>query len=305
MVKRYSVARESAKGRISHGKGLRMRSSGAFALPVDSRMDEPQRTERLLRSPFALHHNVPGDALQSRTGFLFFRVNGLTRFGQAYRLVVLYVNILIGTLGGLTPLSDGPGSASATTQAVSILVLQLGMACYCFCLAPDADKIFSMFSGTQYLVEGLSVACALWVALAAGSVPKDVVTLAFTLAILAVFVPMAQLVEQRLFAPCVGAIRKGGCSLVALAGICCIVCIKLPLLIKKVRVLFGWEDGIADDEVQPDAVKAMGAATEKYGAMVAGHKQTLKRVETKRVDYGGVAAEEHGDEGGGDDDGGD
>ena len=99
---------------------------------------------------------------------------------------MLYVNILIGTLGGLTPLSDGPGSASATTQAVSILVLQLGMACYCFCLAPDADKISSMFAGTQYLVESLSVACALWAALAAGSIPEDVVMLAFTLAILAV-----------------------------------------------------------------------------------------------------------------------
>ena len=96
----------------------------------------------------------------------------------------------------------------------------------------------------------------------------------------------------------------------ALAGIFCIVCIKLPLLIKKVRVLFGWEDGSADDEVQPDAVQAMGAATGAatgmYGAMVGVHKQTLKRVETKRVDSGGVAAdEEHGDDGGGDDDGGD
>ena len=84
----FNEKRSAAKTLIAQGKGHPSRPSGAFSVPTDG-MAEPGRTERILKHPFALCHPVAGDAFQARLGFLFFRVNGLTAIGIAYRLIIL------------------------------------------------------------------------------------------------------------------------------------------------------------------------------------------------------------------------
>lgn len=120
-------------------------------------------------------------------------------------------------LTGLQPLLV-EGSAPAALQAACVMCLQLGMALVCFTVVPDADRVISTFAGTQFVFEGAATACLLVASnskpdvLAASlngtdtpspadSVPAPAFAwpmASFWLGLLAIFVPMLQLVEQRL-----------------------------------------------------------------------------------------------------------
>ena len=117
----FRDARSSAKNLIAHGKGLPNRPAGAFSVPPDG-MSEPERTERILRAPFTLCHQVAGDAFQARLGFQLFRVNALSPIGYSWRFIVLLVNVTIGVIGGLSPLiaPRGPTSTEAIIQVRSL-----------------------------------------------------------------------------------------------------------------------------------------------------------------------------------------
>jgi hypothetical protein len=128
-------------------RGHRDRKTGGFSGPEADNM-EPERTERLLANPFALRRTRVGDHWQGIEGFLFFRVNGSTRFGTCYQLIVIGVNMLFGTLTGLRPMLQR-GSPQAAVQMWCILTLQLAMSFVCFHLLPDADRVISRFAGTQ------------------------------------------------------------------------------------------------------------------------------------------------------------
>jgi hypothetical protein len=86
-VERFKQVRQLAHKHIAEGRGYQSRHEGAFAVPVGD-MEEPARTERLLARPFTVCHSHPADAFHARVGFLFFRVNGLTYVGVAYRLIL-------------------------------------------------------------------------------------------------------------------------------------------------------------------------------------------------------------------------
>ena len=131
--------------------GFRDRRSGAWALPEQDTA-EPARTERILRDPFALRRDRPGDAFHQREGFLLFRVNGASRFGVCYRLLVIVVMLMIGIISGLRPLVGAAGSSAAIAQALVVAVLQLCMAAICLLYHPDADRVISVCCGTQVLI---------------------------------------------------------------------------------------------------------------------------------------------------------
>ena len=153
-------ARASALDRLA-SKGFRDRKSGAWSVAgpeEDGR--EPERTERILASPFAFFRSKPVDAFQSREGFFMFRVNGASFLGRWYRLLVIVANLCFGMLSGLQPLMV-VGSAGAVAQTALVLTLQFGMAFVCFHFLPDADRIISRFAATQFLLEGLSTASLL------------------------------------------------------------------------------------------------------------------------------------------------
>jgi hypothetical protein len=318
---RFVIARKVAQARVA-AKGYANRSAGAFAIPQVG-MSEPLRTERLLAAPFALYRRVPGDAFQARLGFLFFRVNGATAVGVAYRIIVLVVNVILAAVTGLTPLlSASPILAMA--QAALVMTVQLSMAWLCYYYRPDADKIFSIFAGTQFLVEGLATACTLWSAV---FLVLDLNTddgtrplIAFALSIIGIFVPMTQLVEQRLFQPVVKGVRAKGCNPLTLLGLGWIFLMSVPRMVKKLaKALAGTAnddnddgggggeqgdggadaDGVADgvdtspgDEavgaegpsVNPDVMEALGKASAKYAISMAGGAE-MKRIEpTSQVD---------------------
>ena len=149
-------ANKSAIERLGNKGGFRDRKSGAFTLPEEDTM-EPARTERLLATPFAWMRPRTGDAFQAIEGHFFFRVNGASRVGMLYRLIVILVNMTFGLLSGLQPLLP-LNSISALAQTSLVLSLQLSMSALCFYFLPDADRIISRFAGTQFLFEGLSTA---------------------------------------------------------------------------------------------------------------------------------------------------
>ena len=87
---------------------------------------------------------------------MLFRVNGSTRVGLLYRLLVVVANMIFGLLAGLAPLLP-PGSTGALVQTASVLGLQLFMATLCFVYVPDADRIVSFFAGSQFALENLPI----------------------------------------------------------------------------------------------------------------------------------------------------
>ena len=328
------LARARAHDLVEKRSGFPNRPSGAFNVPSDGMM-EPERTERLLAHPFALWRSVPGDAYHQRVSFTFFRVNGTTRIGLSFRILVLIANIFTGALGGLSPLMTTLEMSVA--QAAIILAVQLGMALVCFYFRPDADKIFSIFAGTQFLMEGLVTACSLWSALVAPELRPDVHALGFTLSLVGVFVPMIQLVEQRLFTPLVGGIRVGGCRASVVLGIIAMIAISAPRIMRKALKMIacgddgddgndgdggddggvGDGDGRDDDNngggggssssgdggLQPDVGDALTRAGQKYLAAAA--KGDMKTVEVTTGPEASALRRKNGigDQGEGDDGG--
>lgn len=152
-------ARTLAATKLAERGGHRDRRTGAFGMP-EADAAEPDRTERLLRKPFAFRHTRAGDAWQAIEGFLLFRVNGTSRVGTSYRLIVIGVNATFGLLSGLQPLLP-PRRPVALVQTSLILALQLAMSLLCYGFLPDADRLISRFAGTQFLLEGLSTSMLL------------------------------------------------------------------------------------------------------------------------------------------------
>jgi len=322
--KSFRDARDSAKNLIAQGKGLPNRPAGAFVVPTEG-MSEPARTERLLSAPFTLCHQVPGDAFQAREGFQLFRVNALSCVGYYWRFVVLCVNVTVGILGGLSPLiaPRGPTSTEAIAQVSTLLGVQLSMAMVCYCVRPDADKIFSYFAGTQFLMEAAGTACRLWSVLQPDvQLLGDTISLAFTIALIAIFIPMTQMVESKLLKPCVQSLRKHNCDPVQILGIVIMLLLTLPKNIRAIWAMLTGQSASSNDGVDEEKAVA-GASALLIKTMVGG--KDLKRVETKTKakrtnsdddDDGGVVKRTNsdddddgggdgGDGGGGDGDGGD
>jgi len=297
------------------------RAAGAYNVPTDG-MAEPERTERILRHPFTLQHKVGGDAYHARVGFLLFRVNALTPIGYIWRFVVLCVNVLTGMLGGLTPLfaRRGPTSTEAIAQVSILLGLQLTMALVCFCVRPDADKIFSFFAGSQFLLEGLGSSCRLWTVLRPQvALLGDTEQLAFTLALVAIFVPMLQLVEAKIFQPLVKSLRKHNCDISQIVGILILLVLSVPRQIKAACALLTGQEPSADDGIDEEKV-VKGASALVVKTMTNGRDLRCKQISKhghcgKRSTDNATEGDAHdhadddggdggdgGDDGGGDDD---
>ena len=242
--------------------GLRDRKSGAFAVP-EADTAEPARTERLLKRPFALRRARTGDAFQAHEGFLFFRVNGSSRIGVIYRLLVVFANVTFGALSGLAPLLP-PGSLVAGVQTGVVFGLQLLMAGVCFIWAPDADRIISLFAGTQFFLEAVSTGFLLSASLLPlAGLPTGADALdadfsvsiglwdwpfllrlgAFWVGLIALAVPILQMVEQRCMTPSILVVRNRGGSALALCAAAYMLVSSVPRMIMRLcETAAGLED---------------------------------------------------------------
>ena len=132
-----------------------------------------------------------------------FRVNGSRRASKYFRLLLVLVNVIFGTLSGLKPLL-APGSTLARLQVGVVLGMQFAMALLCCTWLPDADRLISRFMGTKFLIEGVATSVLL-IADVTGSNTfsflGDPLDFAFYLALSAMAVPILQLAEQRCITP--------------------------------------------------------------------------------------------------------
>ena len=210
------------------------RKSGAYGGLPKEEIEEPARTERLLASPFALRRACATDAWQAREGFMMFRVHGAGRASRFFRLALLLVNMLFGTLSGLRPLIR-PRSSAAYAQSGVVLCLQIGMSFVCCTWLPDADRLISRFMGTKFLLEGTSTAVLLLTAVSTASAPLGShPDLAFRLALSAMAVPVVQLAEQRCLTPIYGVLYSRSCNAAALCAALYMLGMSLPRQIKKI-----------------------------------------------------------------------
>ena len=212
----FGEARGAALNRLRAG-GHADRTLGVFAGKAEDDAAEPARTERLLASPFALRHARTGDALQAREGFLLFRVNGATRIGFAWRLMGVLVNITLALLAAIAPILEA-GSLPAYWQSLAVLALQILMALIGFCCLPDSDRLVSHLLGLQYLLEAVATALLITADLASVVSHGDIASTArvsalmnagLWAALLAMTLPMIQLLEQRCITPAVVRRRRG------------------------------------------------------------------------------------------------
>lgn len=191
-------------------------------------------------------------------------MNGSKRVGLYYRLLVPVVNVFFATLSGLSPLLV-PETTPAYVQTSCVLGLQLMMALICLCVAPDADRVISFLAGVQFLFEAASTASLLLSsvmqrATGAGVATTDATALysAFWLGLVAVAVPMVQLLEQRLITPAITTYEKKGGNPLALLATFYMLASSLP---RQIIRLVTTADGM--DDVQ--AASASDGATADAG----------------------------------------
>lgn len=243
-MKSFKISRNEIRERaieiIGREGGHRDRKSGAYALP-EGDVKEPERTERLLKSPLAFRGGIAADAYHSREGYLLFRINGASPWGRWYRVILIFANVSLGVASGLQPLCP-EDSLQGIMQAGLILLLQYALAFICCRFLPDADRIFSRFAGTQFFLEGVS--STLLVAASIGrkaGISEEhldgLLNTAFVLSISAICVPMTQLIEQRLLTPSIGIVRKGTCNPVVIFASLYMVAMTLPAQLKKLIAL--------------------------------------------------------------------
>lgn len=285
-------------------KGHRDRKSGVWTIP-EADVAEPARTERILARPFALYSDRAGETWQKLEGFLFFRVNGARRVTMCYRPLVLIANMSFGILSGLQPLL-AEGSTEATVQICTIVSLQLTMSAVCFCCLPDADRIISRFAGAQFLCEGLATSLLLVASYDTGINSADLRIAGFFISLVAVAVPIAQLLEQRLITPTIGLIQTGGCKPTVLCAQLYMLLTSLPL--KLAKLISTGEAGGASaassansasadsgddnmDEADDDGTESQGQEKEAAPALSAG-AGTLAGLKVSRLLGRALAAKE-------------
>ena len=228
-----------------------------------------------------------------------FRVHGATRLGRWYRLIVVVANMMFGLLSGLEPLVVSVGPIAVFAQTAIVLLLQLSMAVLCFRILPDADRIISRFAATQFLLEGTSTASLLGASIseylatntadsAAGPAnaadaidtatdPETVGSLSgtaaatwaalrdsgFYLALAAMFVPMVQLLEQRVITLCINVVKNRGGNPLALLAAFYLLAASLPKkMVNMVRYWMGYENLKASSATASATANAGDDATE-------------------------------------------
>jgi hypothetical protein len=149
---------------------------------ADEEVDEPARTERLLQNPWLLLRTTATDMLDTHRLVFMNRASGPALTGLLYDYALFAVQLVIGVLYGLGPALTA-GSSWARAQAVAVLCCQCGAGMYVLGLGLSADRIENTVTGWQHVAEGLSTA----VLAAEGSA-----SLAFRLALLAMFLPLIQ-----------------------------------------------------------------------------------------------------------------
>ena len=286
-----SEVRAQTTVRLAAQGSFRDRRAGAFGVP-EADAKEPERTERLLASPFALCRPRAGDALHGLEGFLMFRVNGSSRVGVSYRVLIVLVNMTFGLLAGLQPLLP-EGSAGGLAQTSLILILQLGMCFICFKCFPDADMIVSTLSGAQYGCEALATAALVGASVIApvhdsSRTPGDTTTMGiinlttnqslsaagdaegapsaseavsqlqaagFVLWITAISIPIVQLLEQRALTPIIKLVVQHNASPTALLASAYMLFLSLP---KRLALFFAGLE--ANDDNEAGTTTSCGAA---------------------------------------------
>ena len=273
---RLIEARAAAIERLAE-RGHRDRKSGAWGLPPED-TKEPERTERLLRQPFAFCRSRVGDGFQSREGFLLFRLNGGSRVGASYRIIVIGVNMLFGALAGVQPMLMPKGSIPSYLQTAMISALQLTMGGVCFWFLPDADRIISRFAGAQFFAEGLSTSMLLITSVRDhhgdlddddGQFAYKMRVAAFWLHLGAVLVPITQLLEQRFCTPSINLVNnKGKGSKLVLCAAAYMIAISLPRQMINLMKTAAAGEG--------DAEAAAGSATADAGDDAAAEGEAVE-----------------------------
>ena len=167
---------------------------------------EPQRTERLLKNPWALRRDSAGDSYEQLQMAFIKKCNGDTVAGIIMWITLSAVNVALAALSAIGN-AFATGSYAGYTQVILIFSLQLGFAFYCYWWTPDSDRVTGSLYGAQFFVEGLSTTLNF-----AGSVvwpesqrdekaKEQLFSVAFTVALVAMAVPMMGLMEKSFLNP--------------------------------------------------------------------------------------------------------
>ena len=103
-------------------------------------MREPNRTERLLESPFLLFRSSATDSHASLTMSFAARSRGNSLAGVTYDWLALLVQLIIAALLGIGP-SLKAGSPEATGQLAGVMSLQCSLALWLLCAYPPNQAL--------------------------------------------------------------------------------------------------------------------------------------------------------------------
>ena len=124
-------------------------------LPMDA-----SRTMHALHAPLALWWRRTGDEMHlSLSSSWLWGVNGGQSVGLGFQYVRLLVQAVVGIFVGLLEAQRGAQSLSWHAAVVVLIVTQMLFAAYCLYGAPSADRVESIFVGTECLLTSVSLIC--------------------------------------------------------------------------------------------------------------------------------------------------
>jgi hypothetical protein len=177
------------------------RLTGSFE-KCEQDVSEPERTERLLKSPLKLLHSNAADAFDSLSLFWLARSSGggclLTFYDFAFFLGMLCLGVAYG-MEEWAATHD-----QVVEQGIAVVVIQLGLSLYILCIRPTVDRLGGTLDAIQLAVEG----SATFMLLLVFAFPDRAVSLlesAFLLTLAAVGIPMVLMIYASILCPLIKA----------------------------------------------------------------------------------------------------
>jgi len=180
------------------------RTTGSFE-KCEEDVSEPERTERLLKSPLKLLHSNAADAFDALSLFWLARSSSGGCLLTFYDFASFFCMLCLGVAYGMEEWAGTYGRQ--VEQSIAVISIQFGLCLYILLIRPSVDRLEGTISGIQLAVEG-SATLALLLALVFPELQASLLETAFLLALAAVGIPMLTIIYDSILCPVINAITS-------------------------------------------------------------------------------------------------
>lgn len=236
------------------------RMRGVFEC-VPAEIQEPARTERLLRNPCTHLRANASDTLDAYHHSFLLRAGGSSAIGTSLEVSLLTAQLLIGSMNGLGPGLDlQPGSPGAVAQLWVIVALQVTTCAWVVIATRTSDRLETLTLSLQFTLEAVQTALLLvFTAVANPALERA----SFGCALAALFMPVVKLLYDSLALVVAKCCSKDTSVKDVCAEVAQLICALPKLVLQLLGITFGATDFAthAGDDMVKMGVKAQGASS--------------------------------------------